>query len=989
MSSSAVVAAEIDLASASSRRFSGTATGKVSKMATQGDQAHSNYKGDRTDTTVGTGGGLLQHETSRTISRDLYCIVLPANKKAKKKNQAKVDEELKQYRDTLVNDLVAAGLEVTLFYSTQEDEVYVKIGADDARLLAEADHNEHVLSLDEEAMKIVAESDKELPDRKPIRLEAPFDRNQRVERLSALGSWGEMSDSEVTQYVRRYTSISPFKFLHARYNDGWEKHSKARFGVQIYKVYKSGSILRMADRLKLVQLIIERSRNPDLATGLRGAGVNLQEIVLKGKAMGAFALQNSLNSAETGEYTVDELFEKWNGWLKAPWNQPLDDIRDYFGEKIALYFAFLGHYTKWLFPAAFLGAAVFIHQLVNIGAGTGSYNFFDVTGIAPVTNEFNVTTMEVVVYSEVPESAAYALFVSFWGSFMIEFWKRKQSRLAMEWGTSEFEQTEVVRPEFTATHYIPSPITGKSEPYYSWRSFFAKVITSLLIVVICIGVVVSAIVGIFVFKVFVSLDTAPTGLSQETATYIALVINAVLILILGTVYKAIARKLTEWENHRTDTQFEDALIAKTFIFCFVNSFATLFYLAFIKSGTLILGQEQLCEVKAQTFGAKDACFGNLGTALLIVFLTQMVVNNTLELGLPMLMTRINIWTNTKTKQLSDANKQLQGALKLDQISGMVSNVAGGGGVGGEEDLEHNPPASPTAQGTVYGFTKIRSPCEDQFYLKSYEGTFDDFLEITLQFGYVTLFVSAFPLAPFLAVINNQLEIRVDSYKLCKLCRRPANFGAQDIGTWQYIFYIMGLISVLTNAGVIFFTSRVVVIPNQVNISGDAMRVWAWVISVMGVLLCKGLVDYFVSDVPGEVAIQLKREEFIVRKCLARERDDEADDAEAGVNGEHAIAASKRVELTIHKVDPFIFDVAQKLAKLIVEKHGDMKTALNFADKNKDGTVSTREFKKFLFSLGPDSGLVKEELDIVAESLDFNHNGRIELAEIEKLAKYKA
>ncbi|KAH9257675.1 hypothetical protein BASA81_004133 [Batrachochytrium salamandrivorans] len=976
MSSSAVVAAEIDLASTSSRRFSGTATSKASKLATQGDQAHSNYKGDRTDTTVGTGGGLLHHETARTISRDLYCIVLPATKKANKKNKSKVNEELKQYRDTLVNDLVAAGLEVTLFYSTQEDEVYVKIGADDARLLAEADHNEYVLSLDEGAMKTVAESDRELPDRKPIQLEAPFDHKQRIERMSALGSWGAMSDSEVTQYLRRYTSISPFKYLHARYNDGWEKYSKAKFGVQIYKVYKSGSILRMADRLKLVQLIIERSRNPDLVTGLRGAGINLQEIVLKRKALGAFALQNALNSSETGEYTVDELFEKWNGWLKAPWNQPLDDIRDYFGEKIALYFAFLGHYTKWLFPAAFLGALVFIHQLINIGSGTGSYNFFNVTGIASVTDEFNVTTEIVVVYSEVPESAAYALFISFWGSFMIEFWKRKQSRLAMEWGTSDFEQTEVVRPEFIATHYIPSPITGKSEPYYSWRSFFAKVLASLVIVFICIGVVVSAIVGIFVFKVFVSLDSANTGLSQETATYMALVINAIVILILGTVYKAIAKKLTEWENHRTDTQFEDALIAKTFIFCFVNSFATLFYLAFIKSGTNILGQTQLCEERAPTF-ASDACFGNLGTALLIVFLTQMIVNNTMELGLPMIMTRFNIWANTKTKQLSDANKQLQGALKLDQFTGQVVN---------ESDVENSPPASPTAQGTVYGFTKIRSPCEDQFYLKSYEGTFDDFLEITLQFGYVTLFVSAFPLAPFLAVINNQLEIRVDSYKLCKLCRRPANFGAQDIGTWQYIFYIMGLISVLTNAGVIFFTSRVIVIPNDYTMSADAMRVWAWVISVMGVLVCKGLVDYFVSDVPGEVAIQLKREDFIVRKCLARERDDEEED---GADVERVIEASKKVELMIHKVDPFIFDVAQKLAKLIVEKHGDLKTALKFADKNKDGMVSTREFKKFLHALGPESGLIKEELDIVAESLDFNHNGKIELAEIEKLATYKA
>ena len=34
----------------------------------------------------------------------------------------------------------------------------------------------------------------------------------------------------------------------------------------------------------------------------------------------------------------------------------------------------------------------------------------------------------------------------------------------------------------------------------------------------------------------------------------------------------------------------------------------------------------------------------------------------------------------------------------------------------------------------------------------------------IQFGYVTLFVAAFPLAPLFALLNNILEIRVDGRK---------------------------------------------------------------------------------------------------------------------------------------------------------------------------------------------------------------------------------
>lgn len=52
--------------------------------------------------------------------------------------------------------------------------------------------------------------------------------------------------------------------------------------------------------------------------------------------------------------------------------------------------------------------------------------------------------------------------------------------------------------------------------------------------------------------------------------------------MLNAIYGSIAIALNDYENHRTDTQYEDALIAKTFIFQYVNSFASLFYISFIK-----------------------------------------------------------------------------------------------------------------------------------------------------------------------------------------------------------------------------------------------------------------------------------------------------------------------------------------------------------------------------------------------------------------------
>jgi diacylglycerol kinase len=53
----------------------------------------------------------------------------------------------------------------------------------------------------------------------------------------------------------------------------------------------------------------------------------------------------------------------------------------------------------------------------------------------------------------------------------------------------------------------------------------------------------------------------------------------------------------------------------------------------------------------------------------------------------------------------------------------------------------------------------------------------------IQYGFVTLFVAAFPLAPFFALMNNVIEIRLDAYKYISTKRRPLAGRAQDIGAW--------------------------------------------------------------------------------------------------------------------------------------------------------------------------------------------------------------
>lgn len=72
----------------------------------------------------------------------------------------------------------------------------------------------------------------------------------------------------------------------------------------------------------------------------------------------------------------------------------------------------------------------------------------------------------------------------------------------------------------------------------------------------------------------------------------------------------------------------------------------------------------------------------------------------------------------------------------------------------------------------------------------------------IQFGFITLFVASFPLAPLLALFNNILEIRVDAWKFTTQFRRPVASKARNIGAWQEILNAVAILSVVTNVGVI-------------------------------------------------------------------------------------------------------------------------------------------------------------------------------------------
>ncbi|KAL7673539.1 hypothetical protein ACOME3_008394 [Neoechinorhynchus agilis] len=109
----------------------------------------------------------------------------------------------------------------------------------------------------------------------------------------------------------------------------------------------------------------------------------------------------------------------------------------------------------------------------------------------------------------------------------------------------------------------------------------------------------------------------------------------------------------------------------------------------------------------------------------------------------------------------------------------------------------------------------RRPYEEDLMLVSMNNTtlFYEYLELVIQYGFITMFIVAFPLAPIFSLLNNLLEVRVDASKFVVEMQRPVARRSNGIGIWQNILRGISRLALLTNALLIAFVSDT--IPRQV------------------------------------------------------------------------------------------------------------------------------------------------------------------------------
>ena len=97
--------------------------------------------------------------------------------------------------------------------------------------------------------------------------------------------------------------------------------------------------------------------------------------------------------------------------------QPLNFIKDYFGEKLGFYFAWLVHFTGWLIPPMIV---VIIITLAMLFQG------------------MKVDKAELEFFNS-PLAFFYGIFMMIWVTLFNESWVRKQNSIADKWLVRGFE----------------------------------------------------------------------------------------------------------------------------------------------------------------------------------------------------------------------------------------------------------------------------------------------------------------------------------------------------------------------------------------------------------------------------------------------------------------------------------------------------------------------------------------------------------------------
>lgn len=344
---------------------------------------------------------------------------------------------------------------------------------------------------------------------------------------------------------------------------------------------------------------------------------------------------------------------------------------------------------------------------------------------------------------------------------------------------------------------------------------------------------------------------------------------SLLVPTISALLTSIATRLNAYENYETQDSYDVAMTQKIFVLNFIVSYLPIFLTAFVyvPFGTLIVPYLDVFHVTVKPFVSKkdqvtishDAFQINpsrLRKQVIYFTVTAQAVNLALETVVPFVKRKLLL----RYKKYSEEREN------------------NGNGNGGK-----TPPLVDDPPGELEFLTRVRNESD----LSEYDVT-EDFREMCIQFGYLSLFSPVWPLVPLSFLINNWVELRSDFFKICIECRRPTPQRADSIGPWLDSLGFLSWLGSITSAALIYMFSN-----DGLGPDGTPSQIKGWVLLLVIFfsehlyLLIRSVVQVVMSKIETPSIRKERAERYLLRKGYldaAVDAEKRASQVEGGMDG---------------------------------------------------------------------------------------------------------
>ena len=467
------------------------------------------------------------------------------------------------------------------------------------------------------------------------------------------------------------------------------------------------------------------------------------------------------------------LFDNLKSKVTSKDLRPYNSIAFYYGCDLAYYLNFNAVYTSYLMILSFIG--VFLYALMFL-----LKYFFNKRKDAESTSTplwmrapFDRLNNFLVPF--------YVLFISIWVTVAFEKWKQREKEFAFIWNTLNFEEKRVPRATYKGM-YVIDDVTKKVRLQDPFPTRYRRWFTNIPLFILAIGLIAANFAFFTYFTAWLGSDARGfTEFKKQLYLILCNVLNGVIIFVFGLIYNFVCVKAVRWENHRFENTKENSLIIKTFAFDFTLAYINLFYYSIIKRN-----------------------FNLLANAFISIVITKNLLFN--------IKTNIIPWFRSyvQKKFMMQKWRKARVVIKREFLEkeGLGHLIVEGEVFNEDTELtmkQNYQSLTLQKQEALIKFEKkliLQEQIERTMTMSQISNLRLVWTNYAIQFGYISFFSLAFPMAPLIGLLLNLFDLQFSYFALTDHIRRKLAVERGSIGIWNHIFTLMSFCSLFVNLAIL-------------------------------------------------------------------------------------------------------------------------------------------------------------------------------------------